>query len=425
MEKPLTGNILPNGEPRRLKEYEQTGGYEALRKALKTLSPEKVREEVTNSMLRGRGGAGFPTGEKWSAVPQDGGASKTRYVVVNGDEMEPGTFKDRLLLECEPHMAIEGAILTAFAIQAQKAYIFIRWAYRRGARAVEEAVAEAYQAGYLGRNILGSDYSLDLFLHVSAGRYMCGEKAAMLDCLQGRRAVPRARPPRSTTSGLWGKPTIVNNVETVCNVPHILRNGAEWFKKSSRCLHAGGTRLYGIAGRTKRTGLWELPVGTPFRELIDEHAGGMRDGYELRGFIPGGASTEFLLEEHLDVPMDFDSVVRSGSRMGTGALIVLDDKTCPVGMVLNLERFFMRESCGWCTPCRDGLPFVVQLLEDIEAGRGRMEDLDTLAMHTRNLGPGMTFCALAPGAMEPLQSALKLFRTDFERHIREQRCPWR
>ena len=253
---------------------------------------------------------------------------------------------------------------------------------------------------------------------------MCGEETGLLNSLEGRRATPRAKPPFPQISGLWGQPTIVNNVETLSNVPHIIRNGAHWFKELS-LTSDGGTKLYGVSGRVKRPGLWELPLGTTLREILMEHAGGMQDGYQFRGVLPGGASTDFLVEEHMDVALDFDGPTKVGSRLGTGTLIVMDDKTCPVGMLQNLEKFFAQESCGWCTPCREGLPWTARTLQAIEDGEGQPEDLDMLASHTTLLGPGHTFCALAPGAMEPLQSALKYFKEDFERHIEEKRCPWK
>jgi NADH-quinone oxidoreductase subunit F len=319
---------------------------------------------------------------------------------------------------------IEGAIISAYAIQADVGYIFLRWAYKEAERKLRKAVAEAYEAGYLGKNILGSGFDFELHLHVSAGRYMCGEETGLLNSLEGKRATPRAKPPFPQISGLWGQPTIVNNVETLSNVPHILRKGADWFKGLS-LTGDGGTKIYGASGRVQRPGLWELPMGTSLRELLYEHAGGMQEELHFRGALPGGASTDFLVEEHLDVPMDYEHVQNAGSRLGTGTLIVLDDQICPVGMVQNLEKFFAQESCGWCTPCREGLPWVARTLQAIENGEGQPEDLDILASHTQLLGPGNTFCALAPGAMEPLQSALQFFREDFERHIEEKGCPWR
>ena len=379
---------------------------------------------VKDSNLRGRGGAGFPTGVKWALVPLGDDAPRPKYLVANGDEMEPGTFKDRLLLEGDPHQLIEGMIVSAYAIQADVAYIFLRAEYTSAAALLTRAIADAYEAGYLGKNILGSGYSLEMHLHTSAGRYICGEESALLNSLEGKRAIPRARPPFPQISGLWGKPTVVNNVETFCNVPHIVNNGAEWYRSLSLS-EDGGTKIYGVSGHVKNPGAWELPMGTTIREILEEHAGGMREGYSFRGLLPGGASTDFLIEEHLDVKMDYGSVQAVGSRMGTGTMIVLDHQSCPVGMVLNLERFFAQESCGWCTPCREGLPWVAKLLGALEEGRGQPEDPDILLEQCKLLGPGHTFCALAPGAVEPLQSALKYFREDFDRHVRERRCPWR
>jgi len=423
MERPLTEHIRPGEEPLDLKGYEQIGGYGALRKAIREMAPGDVTQVVKESMLRGRGGAGFPTGMKWGFVPMGDDAPHPKYLLVNADEMEPGTFKDRLLLEGAPHQLIEGTILSAYALQADVAYIFLRWAYKLAEVRLTRAIAEAYEAGYLGQNILGSGWGLDVHLHTSAGRYICGEETALLNAMEGRRATPRSKPPFPPVVGLWGKPTIVDNVETLSNVPHIVARGADWFKQLSLTGN-GGTKLYGASGKVKRPGLWELPMGTPMREILEEHAGGMRQGLKFRGLIPGGASTEFVLEDNLDVAMDFDAMQKVGSRLGTGTMIVLDDQTCPVGMVHNLERFFAQESCGWCTPCRDGLPWTARLLQAIEEGRGRPGDLERLELHSRFLWLGHTYCALAPGAMEPLRSALTYFRDDFEQHIREKRCPW-
>ena len=424
MEKPLTRNIQPDRTPLDIKAFEKKDGYQGLRKALKEISPADVTEAVKKSDLKGRGGAGFPTGMKWSFVPMGEDAPHPKYLVVNADEMEPGTFKDRLLLEGDPHQLIEGAIISAYAIQADVGYIFLRWAYKEAERKLRKAIAEAYEAGYLGKNILGSGFDFELHLHISAGRYMCGEETGLLNSLEGRRATPRAKPPFPQISGLWGQPTIVNNVETLSCVPHIIRNGADWFKELS-LTSDGGTKLYGASGRVKNPGLWELPIGTTLGEVLFEHAGGMQDGYEFRGVLPGGASTDFLVGDHFDVPLDYKHVQDAGSRLGTGTLIVLDDQTCPVGMLQNLEKFFAQESCGWCTPCREGLPWVARTLQALEDGEGQPEDLDMLASHTHFARPGHTFCALAPGAMEPLQSALKYFKDDFERHIDEKGCPWK
>jgi len=421
---PLTRNVRPNQEPPDIDAYEKAGGYQALRKALREMTPAEVIETVRKSKLRGRGGAGFPTGVKWGFVPMGDDAPRPKYLACNADEMEPGTFKDRVLLEGDPHELIESMIIAGYAIQADVGYVFLRWAYKLSERRVRRAIAEAEHRGYLGRNIMGSGYGFELHVHTSAGRYMCGEETGLLNAMEGKRATPRAKPPFPPLAGLWGKPTIVQNVETLCNVPHIVNHGPEWFKALSRG-EDGGTKIYGVSGKVKRPGWWELPMGTTAREIIEGHAGGMRDGLRFRGALPGGASVDFIVEEHLDTKMDFDSMPKVGSRLGTGTMIVLDDQTCPVAMVLNLERFFAQESCGWCTPCREGLPWTVRLLDAIERGQGKDEDLEILAMHARLLGPGNTFCALAPGAAEPLQSALRHFREDFERHIRDRRCPWK
>jgi NADH-quinone oxidoreductase subunit F len=424
MERPLTEQIRPGEEPPSLKEYEQAGGYQAVRKALRAMTPAEVTQAITDSGLRGRGGAEFPTGRKWSFIPMGSDAPRPKYLIANADEMEPGTFKDRLLLEGNPHQLIEGMILAAYAIQADVAYIFVRWTYQLSAKRLERAIAEAYENHYLGDKILGSNYGLQLYLHTSAGRYICGEATALLTALEGERALPRAKPPHAATSGLWSKPTVVNNVETLSNVPHIINRGAAWFKSLS-LTEESGTKLYQVSGKVRNPGVWELPVGTSFREILEDHAGGIRDGLALRGLLPGGASTAFLLPEHLDVPMDSASVERAGSRLGTGTIVVLDDHTCVVGMVGNLMRFFARESCGWCTPCRDALPWTAMILEAMEQGQGQAGDIERLAFHARLVSGKNTFCELAPGAMAPLESALKYFGEDFTGHVRDRRCPWR
>jgi NADH-quinone oxidoreductase subunit F len=423
--RPLTAAMRTDGIPLGIKEYEQWGGYSAMRKALTTMSPADVVEEVNRANLRGRGGAGFPMGKKLSSVaPIEKDPRRPRYLISNADEMEPGTFKDRILVEGNPHLLIEGMIIAAYAMQADKAYIFLRWAYNVPIHDLKRAIAEAHEKGYLGDDILDSGYSLKFDIHVSAGRYICGEQSSLMNAMEGRRGVPRPRPPHSTESGLWGKPTVVNNVETLCNIPPIILNGAEWYRKLSHT-EDGGTKLYGVTGRVKKRGIWELPMGTTAREILEEHAGGMAPGYSFRGLIPGGASTGFMLEKHLDVRMDFNEMRKAGSRLGTGCIVVLDDRTCPVGFVLNLEKFFARESCGWCTPCREGLAWTEYLLDDIENGRGLPGDLVILEDLISLMGMKHTFCIFAPGAMDPLQSALKYFREDFEKHISGKGCPWK
>jgi NADH-quinone oxidoreductase subunit F len=419
--KPLTKNINPARGPLDLKGYESNGGYASTHLSLKSLTPQEVQSRVKDANLRGRGGAGFPSGVKWSLVPMGPDAPKQKYLVCNADEMEPGTFKDRLLMEQDPHQLIEAMITVGFAIQACTGYIFIRGEYVVAAERLNRAVAEARAAGYLGKNILGSGWDYDVHVHTGAGRYICGEETALINSLEGKRANPRAKPPFPQISGLWGKPTVVNNVETLCNVPHIVNNGAEWYKGLSQGKSKdGGTKLYGVSGRAKKPGCWELPIGTSARELLEVHAGGMQDGLKLKAWLPGGASTDFLIEEHLDLAMDYDTIGRAGSRMGTGLITVVDDRQNILSVVRNLEEFMARESCGWCTPCRDGLPWTVKMLRALESGKGTHEDIEQLQRMTRFLGPGRTFCAHAPGAMEPLQSALKFFRPEFEAGIAKQ-----
>lgn len=406
-----------------IKAYEALSGYDAVRKVIKEMAPADVQKAVKNSGLRGRGGAGFPTGTKWSLIPMDEQAG-LKYLVCNADEMEPGTFKDRLLMEQLPHQMVESMIVAAYAIGAYRGYIFLRGEYVLAAQRLNDAIAQARAAGYIGKNVLGSGWDFDLYVHTGAGRYICGEETALINSLEGRRANPRSKPPFPQIAGAWGKPTIVNNVETLCNVPAIVLHGGDWYKSLSQGKSAdGGTKLYGVSGRAKRPGVWELPIGTTGEEILLEHAGGMADGRKLMCWLPGGASTDFLLPEHLKLAMDYDTIGKAGSRMGTGLMMVVDDGQKIVSVVRNLEEFFSRESCGWCTPCRDGLPWSVKLLRALEAGQGQPGDIELLQQLTRDLGPGKTFCAHAPGAMGPLQSALKYFREAFEKGIAQPAMP--
>ena len=424
--KPLTGLVEEVGGAVDGAAYEGGGGYAAARQALTGMTPEEVIALVKEANLRGRGGAGFATGLKWSFVRQgadaDGGP---KYLVCNADEMEPGTFKDRYLMENNPHLLVEGMIIGAWAIQAEQGYVFLRGEYHQPFRQLQQAIADGYAKGYLGKNILGTGFRFDLRIHRSAGRYICGEETALLNALEGKRGQPRQKPPFPPASGAWGRPTIVNNVETLCNVPAIVRGGAEWYQELGKGDDAG-TKLYGVSGRVNKPGLWELPIGTSIREIVEEHAGGMRDGYQLRGLLPGGASTDFLVEEHFDLAMDYGTIQAAGSRMGTGTMILMDDTICPVDMCRNLEHFFAQESCGFCTPCREGLPWVEALLTDIEEGRASEGDLELLERNAMFIG-GVTntFCLHAPGAIEPLASALRYFREDFEEHIRTGACKYR
>lgn len=419
---PLSDRIKADGSVTTLAEYQAGYGYQALKKALEMTAGDLLNL-VKDANLKGRGGAGFSAGLKWSFMPPPEANPGPRYLICNADEMEPGTFKDRWLMEGDPHQLVEGLAIAAFAAQAETAYIFLRADYDLCAERLETAITEACEAGLLGKDVQGSGRNLDMYLHTSAGRYICGEETALINSLEGKRAIPRAKPPFPQVSGLFGRPTAVNNVETLCNLPHIVHHGVDWFASLGKG-DDNGTKLYGVSGRVKNPACWELPIGTTVREIIEVHAGGMQDGVKLRGFLPGGGSTDFLTTEHLDLAMDFGTIAKAGSRMGTGTMILLDDQTCPVGMVLNLIEFFAQESCGFCTPCRNGLPFIRQILRDLEEGRGKTEDLDRLKELCGYIWIGNTHCALAPGAAEPLQSALKYFREDFEAHIDGKCCPY-
>ena len=422
--RPLIGIVDTIGGLVDLASYESHDGYSAARRAL-AMDPNEIIDLVQEANLRGRGGAGFATGLKWSFTRGPATTPGGKYLVCNADEMEPGTFKDRYLLEYNPHILVEGMIIAAHAIHAETGYVFLRGEYHEPYRELQRAIDDAYAKGYLGERIFGTDINLELRIHRSAGRYICGEETALLNALEGKRAQPRQKPPFPPASGAWGRPTIVNNVETLCNVPAIVRNGAQWYQDLGRGDDAG-TKIYGVSGRVNNPGLWELPIGTTIREIIEDHAGGMRDGYKLRGLLPGGASTDFLVEQHLDLAMDYGTIQAAGSRMGTGTMILMDDSICPVDMCRNLEHFFAQESCGFCTPCREGLPWVEQLLTNIEEGRGKDGDLELLERNAMFIGGTTnTFCLHAPGAIEPLASALKYFREDFEDHIRTARCPHR
>ena len=433
--KPLT-HLVNIENPLDFSGYVKAGGFVGAAKALTELSPKGVLDLVSDSGLKGRGGAGFPTGMKWSCVPAlqdkkiaDNSAfnnqthQENSYLICNGDEMEPGTFKDRYLLEGVPHQLIEAMIIASYTISANKAYIFLRGEYFLAAERLQQAIDQAYENNWLGENIQGTNYQLDLYLHTSAGRYICGEETALINALEGKRANPRAKPPFPQVSGLFGKPTVVNNVETLSNLPHILKHGSQWFKDLSPNSDPG-TKLYAACGQVKNPGVWELPMGVTIRTLLYDYAGGMQDNVNFKGLLPGGASTDFLIEQHLDTPMDFDSIGKAGSRLGTGGLIVLGDKHCPVAMVLNLLRFFAQESCGWCTPCRDGTPWAVEILSRIEQGKGSHQDLAQLHELCDFMWLGKTHCALAPGAVEPLKSGMRYFKEDFEQHIEQGCCPY-
>lgn len=415
--KPLTWRLAHHDAVLDLATYESLRGFEALKMALNQ-SPDDTLNTIKEAVVKGRGGAGFPAGIKWSLMaPPDGGP---RYLVCNADEMEPGTFKDRLLMERLPLQLIEGMLISAYAIGATAGYIFIRGEYILAAERLTAALEELRANNLVGDNILGSDFSFDLHVHTGAGRYICGEETALINCLEGRRANPRTKPPFPQVAGAWGRPTVVNNVETLHNVSAIILHGSKWYQdlpKAKGVVETPGTKLFGCSGLVNDPGLWELPFGYTAREIIEDFAGGMQEGKKLKAWLPGGASTDFLTAEHLDTVVDFDTIQKAGSRMGTGLIMVVDEEQDMVPLLRNLEIFFQRESCGWCTPCRDGLPWGVKLLTAINDGQGQIGDVEKLEGLTRDLWIGKTFCAHAPGAMEPLMSAIKYFRPEFDQKI--------
>uniref|UniRef100_A0A7C3V8I0 NADH-quinone oxidoreductase subunit F n=1 Tax=Desulfobacca acetoxidans TaxID=60893 RepID=A0A7C3V8I0_9BACT len=396
-------------------EYRQQGGYGALNLALRR-KPEELWKIVSDAGLRGRGGAGFPTGKKWSFI----GPGFPRYVVPNTDEMEPGTFKDRVLVNVNPHLVLEGIILAGYAISASKGIFFIRPSYEMDAELIEREIQVAREAGFLGKNILGHDFSFDLVVHRSAGRYICGEASAQVNAIMGRRAHPN-KVVHMADTGLWGKPTIVNNVETLSCVPPILKNGPEWFRGLARSEKGAGTKLYCLSGRVVCPGCYELPMGTPFGEIL-EQAGGLPPGRELKAFLPGGASTSFMPKKFYEVPMDFDALEATGNRLGTGAIIVFDQNTCLVGATLNLIEYFARESCGFCTPCREGLPYIRDLLWRIEIGEGKEEFIPLLRQMSNCMS--LSYCAFAPGAASPVLGLLNHFEDELREHLSQKKCPF-
>lgn len=401
-----------------LEAYKRNGGYTAIAKAL-SIKPDEVIQTVKDSGLRGRGGAGFPTGNKWGFIPQ--GDNKEHYFVVNADESEPGTCKDTPLLMANPHVLIEGIIIGSYAIRANHAFIYIRGEITHVVRRVQQAIEDAYKAGFLGKNILGKGFDLDLVLHVGAGAYICGEETALLDSLEGFRGQPRLRPPFPAIAGLYAKPTVVNNVESVASVPAIINNGVEWFTAMGTEKSKGFT-LYSLSGHVNNPGQFEAPLGITLRELL-EISGGIRKGHKLKFWTPGGSSTPIFTDAHLDVPLDYEGVSAAGSMLGTKALQIFDETTCIVRAVLRWTEFYKHESCGKCTPCREGTWWLVQVLKDLEAGRGSEADLDKLLDLCDNI-MGRSFCALADGAASPIISSLKYFRQEYLDHLAAGKCPF-
>jgi NADH-quinone oxidoreductase subunit F len=401
-----------------LEGYTRLDGWRALSTVLGK-DPASLRDVVKDSGLRGRGGAGFPTGLKWSFVPQDTG--KPVYLVVNADESEPGTFKDRELMERDPFQLLEGIICSAYALNSPRSFIFIRGEYLFPGIRLEEAIQAAYRAGYLGEDIRGSGFSHHVTLHYGSGAYICGEETALLEALEGRRGQPRLRPPFPAVAGLYACPTVINNVESIAAAGHIMLHGANWWKQWGP-ERSPGTKLFCVSGEVARPGNYEYPMGTPAREIVEDACGGMLPGRDLKFWAPGGSSTPLLTAEHYDVPMDFDSIAQAGSLMGTGAMMMFSDKTSVVEATLNWIRFYEHESCGKCTPCREGTFWVGQVLERILAGRGRPEDIDLLDEMGDNIF-GRSFCALADGATSPLKSGIRYFRDEYEHLVRHGRLP--
>ena len=398
--------------------YKRNGGYTAISKAL-AMQPDEVIQLVKDSGLRGRGGAGFPTGNKWGFIPQ--GDNKEHYFVVNADESEPGTCKDTPLMMANPHVLIEGVIIGSYAIRANYAFIYIRGEVTHVVRRVQQAIEDAYKAGFLGKNILGKGFDLELVLHVGAGAYICGEETALLDSLEGFRGQPRLRPPFPAIAGLYAKPTVVNNVESVASVPSIISNGVAWFTGMGTEKSKGFT-LYSLSGHVNNPGQFEAPLGITLRQLL-EISGGVRSGHKLKFWTPGGSSTPIFTDAHLDVPLDYEGVSAAGSMLGTKALQIFDETTCVVRAVLRWTEFYKHESCGKCTPCREGTWWLVQVLKDLEAGRGTEADLDKLLDLCDNI-MGRSFCALADGAASPIISSLKYFRQEYLDHLTAGRCPF-
>ncbi len=406
----LLANVnRPNSE--RITTYLDHGGYEALRKALK-MTPDALIAEVKASGLRGRGGAGFPTGMKWSFMPKD---AAVRYLAVNTDEGEPGTFKDRLIVERDPHSILEGLIIASYAIGAHRAFVYIRGEFFLGVKRWIKAISDAYQHGFLGKNILNSGFDLDVSVHRGAGAYICGEETAMIESLEGKRGEPRLKPPYPAQVGLWGQPTLVQNVETLANIPHIIQRGAAWFAGVGT-EQSKGPKVFCISGHVNRPGNYELPLGTPLREIIYEHAGGVRYGRNIKAVIPGGASTPILTPDKLDVPMAFETLVAAGSALGTGAIMVMDENTDMVEVTRRITSFFVHESCGGCVPCRIGGRRMLERLDRLVAGKGTATDLQELDTLSHGI-TGITFCPMGTGMCEPVTSGLRLFGDEFERRV--------
>jgi NADH-quinone oxidoreductase subunit F len=403
---------IPNSN--KIEVYLKHDGYQALEKALKQMTPDQIIDEVKKSNLRGRGGAGFPAGMKWSFVPKETGG-KPKYIIANGDESEPGTSKDRPLMEMDPHQLIEGMVIAGRAVGAQRGYIYIRGEYRYVLDIVEAAIVEAYAKGYLGKNILGSGFDFDLIVHTGAGAYECGEESALMESLEGKRGYPRIRPPFPAVVGLYGCPTVINNVETLSSVPAVILRGAEWYAGLGTPKN-GGTRLFAVSGHVNRPGIYELPMGFNMKRMIEEVAGGVPSGKKIKAVVPGGSSCPLLTGDEIDIAMDFDSVAKAGSMLGSGGTVVLDEDTCMVDFARRIMHFYAHESCGWCIPCREGTAWLRQVLDRFHDGGGRSEDIPLIDELAKNM-LGRTFCPLGDAAAMPTISIVKKWRNEFEDHL--------
>src|SRR6202161_4693570 len=400
--------------------YLQNEGYQALEKALKQMTPEQIIDEMKKSNLRGRGGAGFPTGMKWSFVPKD--TSKPKYILANGDESEPGTSKDRPLMEMDPHQLIEGILIAGRAIGAEQGYIYIRGEYHYIIDIVERAIGEAYARGYLGKNILGTGFNFELAAHTGAGAYECGEESALMESLEGKRGYPRIKPPFPAVVGLYGCPTVINNVESLSSVPAIILRGGEWYAGLGTPKN-GGTRMLCISGHVNKPGIYEIPLGMNMKEFIYGMAGGITGGKKLKAVIPGGSSCPLLTADEIDIPMDYDSVAKAGSMLGSGGMVVMDENTCMVDMARRIMHFYAHESCGWCIPCREGTTWLRKMLERLHGGFGRTQDIDMIGELSKNI-LGRTFCPLGDAAALPTISIVAKFEEEFEAHLNGQPCSY-
>ena len=399
--------------------YLKLDGYKAVQKAV-TMTPDAIINEVKASNLRGRGGAGFPTGMKWSFVPKQ--APKPKYVLCNGDESEPGTCKDRLIFEHDPHSVIEGVVIAGLSIESKVGYIYIRGEYRYLSNIMQKALKDAYARGFLGKNIFGSGKDFDVYWHGGAGAYEVGEESALMESLEGKRGVPRIRPPFPAVVGLYGGPTIINNAETLANVPHIILDGGEWYAGLGTPKN-GGTRLFCLSGQLEKPGVYELPMGYNLKKMIYDVGGGIWKGHKLKGVIPGGSSTPVLTADEIDIPMDFDSVMKAGSMLGSGGVVVIDDHTCIVKMAMRIMKFYQHESCGWCIPCREGTDWLKKTLVRFHNGGGVKKDIDNIQYLAENM-MGRTFCPLGDAAAMPTIAFVKKFRKEFEDHLEGRPCPF-